>query len=145
MYWMRLFSLVVWGALLVQPLPAQTITMVPESLRPLQGTWIVDAAEQAGMPVEELKGAKLTIGDNQFELQAGQREIQGRIAVRSDVSPKQIDFRFYNGAIWLGIYIPAANQLRLSYVDASATSERPRLFTTTADTPGTMLVMRRRT
>jgi uncharacterized protein (TIGR03067 family) len=114
---------------------------VPEQFAPLQGTWVVTAAEQGGRPVDPLEGAKLTIGDDSFELQLAGREFRGKIKVRWEGSPKQIDFLLPR-TVWRGIFTLTAKTLRVHYVDVTDSAERPKLFATSADSPGTLLVMR---
>ncbi len=116
---------------------------MPESLVPLQGTWIVSNGEQAGKPIEALQGAKLTFGEDSFELQTAAGEFRGKIRIRTDVSPKQVDFLLTSGRVWRGIFVVTAKLLRVNYVDVAAATERPKLFATSADAPGTLLVMRR--
>src|ERR1044071_1079995 len=79
--------------------PPLVPSMVPPELLDLQGTWLVTAAERAGVPLADAKGAKLTFGENSFELRAGLTEIRGKIYVRASLSPKQIDFRLPDGTV----------------------------------------------
>jgi uncharacterized protein (TIGR03067 family) len=130
------------AALALSP-PALGQSATPELFVPLQGTWIVDSAEQDGTPVDVRWPAKLTIGDDSFELQTAAVEFRGKIRIRTDVSPKQIDFLLTSGRVWRGIFVVTAKLLRVNYVDAAAATERPKLFATSADAPGMLLVMRR--
>ena len=121
----------------------RTQSLVSPELLELQGTWLVTAAERAGSPLAEVQGAKLTFGESSFELRAGLSEIRGRIHVRAHLSPKQIDFQLRDGTIWLGIYTVTAKSLRVSFVKATATSQRPELFATSTEAPATLLVTER--
>jgi len=125
---------------LSQPALGQSAT--PEDLVPLQGTWIVSAAEQGGQSVDAMQGAKLTIGDDSFELQVGRREFRGKIKVRLEGSPKRINFLLPR-TVWLGIFTVTAKTLRVHYVDVAESAERPQLFATTAGMPGTVLTLQR--
>jgi uncharacterized protein (TIGR03067 family) len=118
-------------------------SMVPPQLLELQGTWIVTEAQRAGVLLGEVGGAKLTFGEDSFELRAGLSEIRGKIYVRASLSPKQIDFRLPDGTVWLGIYAVTAKSLRVNFVVATSTSQRPELFATSAEVPATLLVTRR--
>jgi uncharacterized protein (TIGR03067 family) len=116
---------------------------MPEELVPLQGTWIVSAAEQDGSRLETLQEAKFTIGEDSFELQFGDLAFRGKIRIRIDTSPKQIDLVLTSGRVWRGIYVATAKLLRINYVADGASAERPKLFSTSVDAPGVLLVMRR--
>lgn len=118
-------------------------SMVPPELLELQGTWLVTRAERAGVPLAGVEGGKLTFGEDSFELRAGLSEIRGKIYVRSSLSPKQIDFRLPDGTLWLGIYALTSKSLRVNFVVATATSQRPELFATSSEVPATLLVTRR--
>ena len=114
----------------------------PEAFVPLQGTWKVIGAEQGGRPVNALPGSKLIIGDDSFELQVAGHEFRGKIRVRWEGSPKQIDF-LLPSTIWRGIFTLTDKTLRVHYVDVTDSAERPTLFATTADQPTILLVMQR--
>jgi uncharacterized protein (TIGR03067 family) len=118
-------------------------SMVPPQLLELQGTWLVTTAERAGAELASVRGGKLTFGEDSFELRAGLSEIRGKIRVRASLSPKQIDFRLPDGTVWLGIYAVTAKSLRVNFVVATATSQRPELFATSVEVPATLLVTRR--
>lgn len=132
------------GAVIVCLLPsAFAQSMVPAQLLELQGTWIVTDAQRAGAVLQTVRGAKLTFGEDSFELRAGLSEIRGKIYVRAGLSPKQIDFRLPDGTVWLGIYAVTAKSLRVNFVVATATSQRPELFDSSSATPSTLLITRR--
>ena len=117
---------------------------MPEELVPLQGTWTVSAAEENGRRYEALQEAKFTIGEDSFELQSGELQFRGKIRIRTDTSPKQIDFRLTSGRVWRGIFVVTAKLLRINFVVEGATAaERPKLFATSLEAPGMLLVMRR--
>jgi len=123
--------------------PGLVPSMVPPELLELQGTWLVTTAERAGVPLAGVEDAKLTFGENSFELRAGLSEIRGKIYVRATLSPRQIDFRLPDGTVWLGIYALTAKSLRVNFVVATATSQRPERFATSREVPATLLITRR--
>jgi uncharacterized protein (TIGR03067 family) len=122
---------------------AQAQTAMRADLVPLQGSWTVIAAEQAGKPFDAMKGGRLTIGEDSFELQAAGYEARGKFGIRSNAAPKQIDFHLTTGTIWGGIYAVTAKTLRLHYVEVVGGVQRPRLFATSADQPGVVLTLQR--
>lgn len=129
------------GLALLQPAASQTA--MPAYLQPLQGTWVVASAEQRGMPLAAFQGARLTIGENSFELQTSTGEFRGKFRISLEGSPRLIDFRLVNGDTWRGIFTVTARLLRIHYVDAAVSSERPALFSTSADAPGIVLELRK--
>jgi uncharacterized protein (TIGR03067 family) len=141
----RLATRLLWAA--VAALGSTDIALgqsaMPQELVPLQGAWMVSAAERDGRRLEMLQEARFTIGEDSFELRSGELEIRGRIRIRIDTSPKQIDLVLSNGKVWRGIFVATARLLRINYVVGDATAERPKLFATSVDAPGTLLVMRR--
>lgn len=109
----------------------------------LRGTWTVTAAEQGGKPFDTIKGGVLTIDRSSFQLQtASGNELAGEIRVDPEVSPKQLDFVLSTGAVWEAIYTTSGDFFRLNYVERGD-APRPTLFATTADTAGTVIVLRR--
>ena len=115
-----------------------------DDIRTLQGEWTVAAAEQRGRPFDVIVGGVLTITDDRFELlTATGNAFEGQIRVDASKSPRELDFRHDDGLLWEAIYVAQPDFFRLNYVEADADTPRPTLFVTTADTPGTVIVMQR--
>ena len=111
---------------------------------PLQGAWIVRAAEQNGKPFDAIKGGRITITGESFDLAtAAGSHFAGKLKLDTAATPHLIDFELSNGARWLGIYTVNASTFRLNYVEDDGNTKRPAVFATTADTPGTVIVMRK--
>lgn len=110
----------------------------------LQGEWTVAAAEQRGRPFDVIVGGVLTITDDRFELlTATGNAFEGQIRIDATKSPRHLDFLHDDGLLWEAIYVAQPDFFRLNYVEADADTPRPTLFVTTADTPGTVIVMQR--
>ena len=108
----------------------------------LQGSWTVRAAEQGGQPFDAIVGGMLTIDNDTFALTtAVGNEFSGALELDASASPARIDFLLTDGTHWTGIYTVGNGMLRLNYVDAGEGAERPEIFATTADTPGTVIVL----
>ena len=115
-----------------------------DDFRTLQGEWTVAAAEQRGRPFDAIVGGVLTITDDRFALlTAAGNAFEGRIRVDATKTPRQLDFVHDDGLLWEAIYVAQPDFFRLNYVEADADTARPTLFVTTADTPGTVIVMQR--
>ena len=116
-----------------------------DELKRLQGGWQVVAAEQRGKPFDAIKGGALIVEGNTFFLRtAAGNEFRGEIRLGPANSPKQLDFvHAKNGPVWEAIYTVTDDSFRLNYVDAGGRDRRPTLFATTADSAGTVIVMRR--
>ena len=115
-----------------------------DDLRTLQGEWTVAAAEQRGRPFDVIVGGLLTITGDRFALHtAAGNAFEGRIRVDATQSPRQLDFIHDDGLLWEAIYVVQPDFFRLNYVEADADTARPTMFATTADTPGTVIVMQR--
>lgn len=112
--------------------------------RKLQGAWTVTAGEQNGRPNDAIKSGTLTIADRAFTLRtAAGNEFTGELRINVAATPLQLDFIHANGAVWEGIYSVTGDAFRLNYVEAGARSARPKIFATSADTAGSIVVMRR--
>ncbi len=124
-------------------------TALPEAqgedhLQTLQGEWTVAAAEQRGQPFDAIVGGVLTITEDRFTLlTAAGNEFQGQIRIDATQSPGHLDFVHDDGVLWEAIYVAQPDFFRLNYVEADAGTQRPTMFATTADTPGTVIVMQR--
>ena len=115
-----------------------------DDLRTLQGEWTVAAAEQRGRPFDVIVGGLLTITGDRFALHtAAGNAFEGRIRIDATQSPRQLDFIHDDGLLWEAIYVAQPDFFRLNYVEADADTARPTMFATTADTPGTVIVMQR--
>lgn len=116
-----------------------------EELQKLQGVWTVTAAEQRGRPFDAIKGGALSIAERSFALKtAAGNEFKGEIRVNPAATPRQLDLVHASGGpVWEAIYSVSDDVLRLNYVEAGGSDKRPTLFATTADTAGTVIVMRR--
>src|SRR5262245_35246623 len=115
-----------------------------DELRKLQGVWTVTAAEQRGRPLDVIKGGILTVADRAFALKtAAGNEFKGDIRINPSVSPRQLDFLHASGPVWEAIYTVNDDVLRLNYVEGGGADKRPTLFATSADSAGTVIVMRR--
>lgn len=109
---------------------------------PLQGVWMVTAAEQGGRPFD-ITGGVLRIDGEAFALRTAiGNEFSGTLWLNAAASPKQLDFVHSDGAVWEGIYAVSGDVFRLNYVERGD-AERPTVFATTADTFGTVIVMRK--
>ncbi len=114
------------------------------SFEPLQGSWTVRAAEQGGQPFDAIVGGQLRIDGSSFALRtATGNELNGILRLDDAASPMQIDFVLSEGDVWEGIYVASGDVLRLNYVEADDGLARPNVFATTADTPGTVIVLAR--
>jgi uncharacterized protein (TIGR03067 family) len=136
-------TLVLLALLLSTAAPAQD--KAAEELQKLQGVWTVTAAEQRGRPFDLIKGGALTIAERNFALKtAAGNEFKGEIRVNPSTTPRHLDFVHANsGPVWEAIYTVNDDVLRLNYVEGGGQDKRPTLFATSADTPGTVIVMRR--
>lgn len=115
-----------------------------DDIQTLQGEWTVAAAEQRGRPFDVIVGGVLTITDDRFELlTAAGNAFEGQIRIDASMSPRHLDFLHDDGLLWEAIYVAQPDFFRLNYVEADADTPRPTLFVTTADTPGTVIVMQR--
>lgn len=113
--------------------------------RALQGAWTVTGAEQTGQPFDVIKGGVLTITGDAFALRTAiGNEFDGKLTLDGRASPKQIDFLLSSGAVWEGIYAVSGDVFRLNYVE-QGDAPRPTVFATSAETFGTVIVMRRTT
>ena len=116
-----------------------------EELRRIQGVWAVTAGEQRGRPLDAIKGGVLSIAERSFALKtAAGNEFKGDLRVNPGASPRQLDFVHANGGpVWEAIYSVNDDVLRLNYVEGGGSDKRPTIFATTADSAGTVIVMRR--
>lgn len=116
-----------------------------DEARTLQGVWAVTAAEQRGKPFDAIKGGVLSIAERSFALKtAAGNEFKGELRINPAVTPRQLDFVHGSGGpVWEAIYSVNDDVLRLNYVEGGGSDKRPTIFATTADTAGTVIVMRR--
>ena len=134
-----LAAVLVWAA----SVAAQDQTT--DELKQLQGVWTVTAAEQRGRPFDAIKGGVLTIAEGSFVLKtAAGNEFKGGVRVYPSTTLRQLDFLHANqGPVWEAIYAVTDDVLRLNYVEGGGSDKRPTLFATSADTAGTVIVLRR--
>ena len=78
-----------------------------------------------------------------LEIRHAQDEFEGQIRIDGTQSPGHLDFVHDDGLLWEAIYAAQPDFFRLNYVEADAGTPRPTMFATTADTPGTVIVMQR--
>ena len=115
-----------------------------DHLQTLQGEWTVAAAEQRGRPFDVIVGGVLAITGDRFTLlTAAGNEFQGQIRIDAAQSPGHLDFVHDDGLLWEAIYVAQPDFFRLNYIEADAGTPRPTMFATTADIPGTVIVMQR--
>ncbi|MXZ70995.1 MAG: TIGR03067 domain-containing protein [Acidobacteria bacterium] len=138
---MKLPALVISLLLLNAALPE---AQGEDHLQTLQGEWTVAAAEQRGQPFDAIIGGVLTITEDRFALRtAAGNEFEGQLRIDATQSPGHLDFLHDDGLVWEAIYVAQADFFRLNYVEVDADSPRPTMFATTADTPGTVIVLQR--
>lgn len=138
----RFLAVLATGLVLAAGVPAHAAETSAQGR--LQGTWVVTAAEQGGKPFDDIKGGRLTISGEKFALTtAAGNQFEGTLRLRQDISPHQIDFVLNPSTVWIGIYTVNATTFRLNYVELEGDAKRPTAFATTADTLGTVIVMKK--
>lgn len=111
---------------------------------PLQGTWVVVAAEQGSKPFDAIKNGRLAISGETFNLEtANGNHLDGRLKLNDAVKQNQLDFQLSNGELWIAVYTVDNTTFRLNYVESDGTAKRPTDFTTTANMSETVIVMRK--
>ena len=132
------------GACLLLTLGETALAADAGTFEPLRGAWMVTGAEQSGKPFDAIKGGKLTITGEHFDLMtAAGNHLEGTLRLNNETSPRQIDFVLSTGPVWVGIYSVNATTFRLHYVEQEDGAKRPTVFATTTDTPGTVIVMKK--
>ena len=111
---------------------------------PLQGRWVVTAAEHQGKPFDAIKGGVMTIVGDAFEVRtASGNMLKGTIRLDPSKQPSQMDMIHADGARWEAIYIIEGETFRMNYVEAGGKDARPATFTTNDTTEATVIVLRR--
>lgn len=119
---------------------AQTQT----ALAPLQGRWVVTAAEHEGKPFDAIKGGVMTITADSFEVRtASGNMLKGTLKIDPSTQPSQMDMIHADGARWEAIYAIDGETFRLNYVEAGGKDARPTTFATFDTTEATVITLRR--
>ena len=113
-------------------------------LAPLQGRWVVTAAEHNGKPFDAIKGGVMTISSDGFEIRtASGNMLKGTLRLDPSKQPSQMDMTHADGARWEAIYAIDGETFRLNYVEAGGKDVRPTTFTTSNTTEATVITLRR--
>jgi RNA polymerase sigma factor (sigma-70 family) len=132
------------------PTPAPPAPQQPEQDRDrLQGAWIIQAAEQEGRALPELRGRGLAFTGNRFVLDRWNAEVRGILPSAplagdfelEPASPRRIDL-LATGWHLHGIYALAGKRLTICLQGANA-RERPTEFTTGRGSRQLLLVLDR--
>lgn len=114
------------------------------ALAPLQGRWVVTAAEHNGKPLDAIKGGVMTIAGDAFEVRtASGNVLKGTLRSDSSKTPGQLDMLHADGERWEAIYEVAGDAFRINYVEAGGKDPRPTRFTPSATTEESLVTMRR--
>jgi uncharacterized protein (TIGR03067 family) len=111
---------------------------------PLQGRWVVTAAEHQGKPFEAIKGGVMTIAGDAFEVRtASGNMLKGTLKLDASKQPAHLDMVHADGERWEGIFAIEGDTFRMNYVEAGGKDVRPTTFTTNDATEATVIVLRR--
>ena len=111
---------------------------------PLQGRWVVTAAEHNGKPLDAIKGGVMTIAGEAFEVRtATGNMLKGTLRLDPSTRPAQMDLLHADGAKWEAIYDVSGEIFRINYVEAGGKDPRPSAFATSKKTEESLVVMRR--
>jgi uncharacterized protein (TIGR03067 family) len=111
---------------------------------PLQGRWVVTAAEHQGKPFDAIKGGVMTIAGDAFEVRtASGNVLKGTLQLDVSKQPWQMDLLHADGGRWQAIYAVEGDSFRLNYVDMDGKEPRPTTFTTSDTTEATVINLRR--
>ena len=119
-----------------------------DEMKKLQGVWEVASGEVNGepMPAEDTAGIILTIANNKYTVVKADFNDHGSFSIDATKNPKQMDVRPETGSgagrTMLAIYEAGADSLRVCY--ATEGSERPKAFTTEADSGRVMIAYKRK-
>jgi uncharacterized protein (TIGR03067 family) len=114
------------------------------TLAPLQGRWVVSAAEHNGKPFDAIKGGVMTIASDGFEIRtASGNMLKGTLKLDPSTLPAQMDMIHADGARWEAIYAIEGDTFRLNYVEAGGKDPRPSTFTTSGASEATVITLRR--
>jgi uncharacterized protein (TIGR03067 family) len=121
-----------------------------KDLEKLAGKWVVVSAEQNGEPLDRIKNGTLEIAakDGAFTVKtASGSELKGTITLDPAKKPKQADLYHTEGVLkdktWKAIYDLDADTLKLCYLEADSTKERPKEFKAVKDSEQMLIVMER--
>jgi uncharacterized protein (TIGR03067 family) len=110
----------------------------------LEGKWVVTAGEHEGQKMDVVVGGVMTVKDGTFHIHtASGKDLHGRILVRPDAQPAQLDFVHGDGTRWEAIYEIDGDTLRLNYVAAGGKDSRPTKFATSDETEASLMTLRR--
>ena len=72
------------------------------TLAPLQGRWVVSAAEHNGKPFDAIKGGVMTVAADGFEIRtASGNMLKGTLKLDPSKQPWQMDMTHADGARWV--------------------------------------------
>jgi uncharacterized protein (TIGR03067 family) len=121
-----------------------------KDLEKLAGKWTVVSAEQNGEPLDRIKNGTLEIvaKDGSFTIKtASGSELKGTITLDPTTKPKQADLYHTEGVLkdktWKAIYDLDGDTLKLCYLDADSTKERPKEFKAAKDSECLLVVVER--
>jgi uncharacterized protein (TIGR03067 family) len=120
---------------------------VKNDLKLLQGTWTIQSFESDGKArtAEQIKNIKLTIKDDRYSVEIGDKRIEMTFKIDPTKKPKQIDFTMTDGdakAVTHAIYEVGADTLKICR-PLEATRARPTAFATKEGSGIAMAVYKR--
>jgi uncharacterized protein (TIGR03067 family) len=118
-----------------------------DDLKGLEGKWKVETAEAGGKALEseEMKELLVTIAGDRYEVQVKDKTDRGTLKLNETQKPKEMDATDTEGddvgKVIKAIYELKGDTLRVCYAFNGA--ERPKEFTTKADSPILLVTYRR--
>lgn len=136
------------GLLLSSLLVAGADDAVQQDFDRLQGTWVVVAAERDGQLLDRIKGNQMIIKDRNFTIKTKTGfEMKGDLILDPGKKPRHMDLAHQEGLLrdktWQAIYQLDGAELKICYVEPDAGKERPKEFTTQADSGMQLVVLKR--
>ena len=119
-----------------------------DEIKKLEGVWEVASGEVNGgpMPADDTTGITLTVAGNKYTVVKGDFNDHGSFSIDASKNPKQMDVRPETGSgagrTMLAIYEAGSDSFRVCY--ATEGSERPKTFTTEADSGRVMIAYKRK-
>lgn len=119
-----------------------------DETKKLQGVWEIASGEVNGgpMPPDDTAGVTLTIAGDKYTVVKGDFNDHGSFSVDGSKTPKQMDVRPETGSgagrTMLAIYEAGPDSFRVCY--ATEGSERPKAFTTEADSGRVVIAYKRK-
>jgi len=114
------------------------------ALAPLQGRWVVAAAEHNARPLDAIKGGVMTVTGEAFEIRtASGNMLRGTLTLDASKKPAQMDLLHADGAKWEAIYEVTGPSFRLNYVEAGGKDQRPSAFSTSEKTEESLITLQR--